>query len=124
MGRHHQLADQVASTIASFEHLISTDAPASFDELGKARIVLVQSVNAYIAHFGTIVAAEDRTIPSFWREAYRSVVDLRATYSAHIGRFSASAIKHDWPAYRRGCTDLMLGMRQHLKAVSSWQPID
>ncbi|MGP7795612.1 hypothetical protein [Sphingomonas sp. CLY1604] len=125
MGRHLQLARQVEADIAFFEDLVSGDAPETLEGLAKARLVLVQSVNAYLAHLAPLVSIgndQERLRP--WREAYAEAAAMRATYSQHIGRFSASTIQTQWEEYRRSCRDLIDGMRSHLAEVTSWKAID
>ncbi len=125
MSQYRQLAKQVSTTIASFEHLVATETPADFETLGRARVVLVQCVNAYIAYLGSIVepAGGDPQL-RLWKEAHKKVVALRAKYSEHIGLYSASTIKADWTGYCSGCHDLVVAMRKHLAEVSAWRPID
>lgn len=125
MSRHLILADDVGVTITLFERLVSGERPDNAAALSKARIALVQSVNSYIAHLGTIVrdgGADVRMQP--WQEAYDRIVELRRRYSHHIGRFDASAIQTDWRGYQQACGALISDMRQHLDEVRAWKPID
>lgn len=123
MIQHHRLAGKVSAAINAFEDLMTEELPDSIDALAKARVVLVQSVNAYIAHLGTLAGGTvEKGGSSSWKEAHDHVVELRRRYSSHIGRFNASAIKADWSSYRASCQILMAAMRDHLSGVASRKP--
>jgi len=125
MGKHRRLADEVSAAITFFEHLMTFEAPTSIEALSKARVTLVQAVNAYIAYLGTQVSGSQgdaRLAP--WKEAYGRAVELRRSYSEHIARFAGSAMVADWPTYRSSCLCLIRGMREHLKEVTAWKQLD
>lgn len=124
MNEHRRLTLEVSTLISSFEAFLTVPIPDNTDELVKARVALVQSVNAYIANLGAQVsgAANDPHISS-WKEAHNQVVQLRGRYSEHIGRFSSSMIKANWPAYRSSSQYLITAMRDHLNRVTALTPI-
>jgi len=125
MGQHQHLAEAVAAAIDTFEKLLPEVLPPGFEALARARVALVQAVNAYIAHFGKRVAAlEVGHARQVWQEAYDEVIDLRHVYSRHIADFDAAAIRKDWGRYREGSRLLMAEMRGHLRSVIARRGID
>jgi len=125
MGQHQHLAEEVAAAIATFEKLLPEVPPPGIEALAKARVALVQAVNAYIAHFGSRLAAlEPGDARRAWQAAYDEVIDLRHTYSKHIAHFDAAAIKDDWGCYREGSRLLIAAMRGHLRSVTARRGID
>lgn len=125
MGHHRQLAEKVAAAIDTFANLVSADSPAAMDALSRARVVLVQSVNSYIAYFGECIsAASHHPKADLWRKEYNTVFELRRSYSDHITRYTADAIKAEWESYKVNCQRLIRAMRQHLQQVAAWDAID
>jgi len=125
MGKHRRMADEVSAAITFFEHLMTFEAPTSIEALSKARVTLVQAVNAYIAYLGMRVSSNQsdaRLAP--WKEAHGRALELRRSYSEHIARFAGSAMVANWPAYRSSCLRLIRGMREHLEEVTAWKQLD
>lgn len=125
MGQHRRMAEKVGAAIDEFAHLVSSDLPAALDTLSRARVVLVQSVNSYIAYLGDCVSAAVLN-PKIdkWRKAYDTVVDLRRSYSEHITLYTSTTIKEQWESYKASCQVLIRAMRQHLAQVIAWEAID
>ncbi|MEH3040066.1 MAG: hypothetical protein PGN21_08375 [Sphingomonas paucimobilis] len=125
MGKHRRLAEDVNVAISTFDHLVTGTVPDSLDALTKARVVLVQNVNAYISYFGTKVRPNPATESEVrWKQAYTQVFELRRNYSEHITRFGSATIRTEWPLYQASCQTLVNAMRDHIRRVSAWDPID
>lgn len=122
---YHDLGRSVEEAMVSFERLVAVRSEPDVLALGRARVVLVQRVNAYIAHLGLLIK-EKRDLENLpaWRQAYADLVELRRRYSEHIARFSPASTQADWQAYQESSRGLIMAMQAHIKELSAWKPID
>jgi len=125
MRLHRKMAEEVSAAIDGFAHLVSSDVPAPMDDLSRARLILVQSVNKYVSYFSQCLAAvASHSDLEAWKEEFERVCELRRTYSEHIARYSASLIQAHWSDYTMNCHRLIQGMNRHLRYVQSLKAID
>ncbi|MBW6528530.1 hypothetical protein KZ813_16935 [Sphingomonas sp. RHCKR7] len=112
------MADEMAATLDTFEPLVLGEVPAETQILVRARVTLVRCVNAYIGCLSDRVRAAGPDQGTLrLRRMHDDVVELRARYSTHIGRFDARTMLSDWSAYGHACSDLVAAMRRHLAEV-------
>lgn len=95
------------------------------DDLARARLVLVQSVNRYVSYFSQcLAAAATHSDIEDWQQEFERVCDLRRTYSKHIAQYSAPLIQDHWSDYTTSCRSLVKGMSRYLRYVQSMKSID
>lgn len=125
MTKHRDLGRSVEEAMISFERLVAVRSEPDVLALGRARVVLVQRVNVYIAHLGLLIR-EKRDLENLcaWRQAYADLVELRGRYSEHIALFSPASTQANWQAYQESSRGLIMAMQAHIKEVSAWKPID